>query len=138
MFVRVKEYDCIGWAGTTYRDKKTNKLVTPRLHNRGGKTAHYSVIESVRTDKGPRQRVVASWANHKSLKAAIADVRKQLAEREEALNDLHERHRGRPEARGRHFMATWAYRHNQAKAHLLRRQMERLEAAFAVLGDWTT
>jgi hypothetical protein len=47
----------------------------------------YTVLQSVRTPAGPRQRCIAHWSGTPSLAEAITQTRKWLADHERTLAD---------------------------------------------------
>ena len=73
MFVRVRRYDREGWRGCFQRVEYRSGIpvaIYSRSHAKA-QAAHYTVIESVRTEIGPRQKVIASWLDNPSLSGAI-------------------------------------------------------------------
>ena len=148
MFVRIRRYERPGWRGyfkrVEYRktDIGTIPFNTYSRHHAREQATHYTVIESVRTDKGPRQKVVASWLDIPSLKDAVEHYRNQLESAMQDEREFREFIHAEPArlAKGYNCYAClnghrWFSKRD--KVDRLKRKLSSLELAFAVLGDWT-
>jgi hypothetical protein len=142
MFVRIRTYDRPGWRGVRLATSASgHKFLTAgrNRHHARPPATHYTVLESVRTEKGPRQRVVASWTDAPGIVAAIEQAQVAIAKMERQADE--EREFWEEEGKWQNFTlcVTWEYRRwlkIKFKVGDLHRQIERLEAARATLGDW--
>ena len=144
MFVRIRHYDREGWRGSFKRVEYRSGIpvgIYARSHAKPPAT-HYTVIESVRTDIGPRQKIITSWLDNPSLSSAIADLRKKIEQSENDLADFHdlvkaEASRNKGFEYTRKYPRLRRYREQQSALTRLKKQLSKLEYVFSVIGDWT-